>query len=425
MSYEEMLRRLLALRRFGMRPGLGGVRALLERLGRPEAGLAVVHVGGTNGKGSTVALIEATLRAAGRKTGMYTSPHLLRFTERIRIDGEELAGDAAAALAERVLAASGEGTHGDGGDGDGEATFFEVVTAMAFLAFAERGVDVAVVEVGLGGRLDATNVIERPLATVVTSIGLDHMDVLGATLTAIAREKAGIWKPGVPAIFACADAEARAVLAAEAARVGAPAAILGRDFDDAGLPPLALAGAHQRRNAALARRALAALPERLRPTEAALAAGFGGVRWPGRMEQLTPTVLVDAAHNEEGAQALAAALPAGPFTLVLGVVADKDPRAVAGVLAPRAARVIATAPPTPRALPAAALAEVVRALAPGVAVESAPELAAALRAAQGDGGGDARVVVAGSIFLVGEARRLLLGERADPLAVQDPVGQKL
>jgi dihydrofolate synthase/folylpolyglutamate synthase len=402
MTYEEMLQRLFALRRFGMRPGLAGVRALLAGLGHPERALCAVHVGGTNGKGSTTAFVEAALRAHGVRTGAFTSPHLLRFTERITIGGVELGRDQAADLAARVLAVGGE------------FTFFEIVTAMAFVAFVERDVEVAVVEVGLGGRLDATNVLERPLATVVTSVGRDHTDVLGETLTAIAREKAGIWKPGVPAIFACDDEAAATVIAGEAARVGAPAQRYGRDFDDAGLPPLGLGGAHQRRNAALARRALASLPSQFRPSAQALADGLARVRWPGRLEWLTPTLLVDAAHNEEGARALAAALPAGPFTLILGVVADKDARAIADALAPRAARVIATAPPSARALPATALAQLV----PGA--DSAPDLATALAMARGQ-----VTVVAGSIFLVGEARRLVLGEPADALPVQDPLGQKL
>jgi dihydrofolate synthase / folylpolyglutamate synthase len=398
MSYEEMLQRLLALRRFGMRPGLDGVRALLHALGDPQGALGVVHVGGTNGKGSTAAMIEAGLRADGRRTGLYTSPHLLRFTERIRVGGAEIARERAAALAERVFAVGGE------------YTFFETATAMALLAFAEAGVDVAVLEVGLGGRLDATNVVERPLVTLVTSIGLDHTDVLGPCMADIAREKAGIFKRGVPAIFACDDEDAREELLLRAEQVAAPAQLYGRDFDDAGLPPLALGGAHQRRNAALARQALRILGV----GDAAIAAGLSTVKWPGRLERLSASVLVDAAHNGEGAQALAAALPVGPFTLVLGVVADKDVRAIVEPLAGRAVRVIATRPASPRALPAAELAKLV----PGA--EVADDLAAALAMAAGD-----EVVVAGSIFLVGEARRLVLGEAADPLPVQDPVGQKL
>ncbi|HEY2746269.1 MAG TPA: folylpolyglutamate synthase/dihydrofolate synthase family protein [Polyangia bacterium] len=389
-----MLGRLVGLRRFGVRPGLDGTRALLAAVGNPERGLEVVHVGGTNGKGSTAAMIAAGSRADGRRVGLYTSPHLLRFTERIVVDGAEIGRERAVELAERVLGA-GEG-----------ATFFEVVTVMALLAFAEARVDVAVMEVGLGGRLDATNVVERPRCAVVTSIGLDHTDVLGPTIAEIAREKAGIWKPASAALFACADEGAAAVLQAEAERVGAaPIERFGRDFDDAELPTLALAGAHQRRNAALARRAL----ERLGVGTRAIREGLANVKWPGRMERLSPTVMVDAAHNEEGARALAASWPEGNWTLVVGVVAGKDARAIVAPLAKKAARVIVTAPPTPRALAPEELAR----LAPGATV--AQSLEAALAAAAGE-----RVIVAGSIFLVGEARRLVLGEAADALVAQDP-----
>ena len=399
MTYDEMLQRLAALRRYGMRPGLESIRALLAAVGNPERALAVVHVGGTNGKGSTAAMIEAGLRAASKRTGLYTSPHLLRFTERIVIDGREIDRARVAELAARVLAVAGE------------HTFFDVATAMALLAFAEARVDVAVLEVGLGGRLDSTNVIERPLAAVVSSVGRDHTDVLGETLPLIAREKAGIWKRGVPALFACEDEAAARVLDEEAERAGAtPIERFGRDFDDAALPALALGGAHQRRNAALARRAL----ELVGVDGRAIAAGLANVRWPGRLERLSANVLVDAAHNEEGARALAAAWPAGDWTLVVGVVADKDARAIVAPLVARASRVIVTAPPSLRALPPAELAKLV----PGATV--APDLAAALALADGE-----KVVVAGSIFLVGEARRLVLGEAADGTTVQDPVAQKL
>ena len=399
MTYDEMLQRLAALRRYGMRPGLESIRALLAAVGNPERALAVVHVGGTNGKGSTAAMIEAGLRAAGKRTGLYTSPQLLRFTERIAIDGREIDRARVAELAARVLAVAGE------------HTFFDVATAMALLAFAEARVDVAVLEVGLGGRLDSTNVIERPLAAVGSSVGRDHTDVLGETLPLIAREKAGIWKRGVPALFACEDEAAARVLDEEAERAGAtPIERFGRDFDDAALPALALGGAHQRRNAALARRAL----ELVGVDGRAIAEGLANVRWPGRLERLSANVLVDAAHNEEGARALAAAWPAGDWTLVVGVVADKDARAIVAPLVARARRVIVTAPPSLRALPPAELAKLV----PGATV--APDLAAALALADGE-----KVVVAGSIFLVGEARRLVLGEAADGTTVQDPVAQKL
>jgi dihydrofolate synthase / folylpolyglutamate synthase len=430
--YRRLLERMAARRRFGMRPGLEGMQSLLARLGNPEASLRVIHVGGTNGKGSTSAMIASVLRESGARVGLFTSPHLLRFTERIRYDGREIDRADAAELGERVLAAADD------------HTFFELATAMALLHFAERRAEVVVLEVGLGGRLDATNVFPQPLATVVTSIGMDHADVLGDSLTAIAREKAGIFKAGAPAIFAADDAGARAVLLETAERVGAPAQLFGRDFDARDLPSLGLLGAHQSRNAALARQALLALPAELRPTRRALEDGLARVEWPGRLEWLAPDVLVDAAHNEEGARALAASLPslvqARPITLVVGVVADKDARAILQPLLPLATRVIATTPPSPRALPAHELAAIVSSLAGehsaaanARAIDGAAASARAIDAAAANARAidspaealaaaraeDGVTVVAGSIFLVGEARRIVLAEPADELAVQD------
>jgi dihydrofolate synthase/folylpolyglutamate synthase len=415
-TYRALLERLFALRRFGVRPGLDGMRALLDGLGRPERELAAVHIAGTNGKGSTAAFAEALLRADGRRTGLYTSPHLLRFTERVRVDGEELGEDEAAELGERVLAARPE------------STFFEVATAIAFLAFRARGVEVAVIEAGLGGRLDSTNVIERPLATVVTGIALDHADVLGPTLVDIAREKAGIFKPGAPAVLACDDAGARAELERVARAVGAPLVRLGVEIEAARTPdglryrgpggpldtvPLGLDGAHQARNAALALAALASTP--LAPSDAARRRGLGAARWPGRLERLAPDLLVDAAHNPDGARVLASELrqiAAGRgVALVFGAVADKDAAGMLAELAPLADAIVLTRPPSPRALDPEAL----RPLAPGARV--VPDPAAALAAARRPGG---LAVVCGSLFLVGQVRGLVLGERADPIVVQDP-----
>ncbi len=431
MTYREALERLFALRRFGVRPGLDGVRAALAAVGDPHRGLSIIHIAGTNGKGSTAAFAEAVLRAAGRRTGLYTSPHLQRFTERIRVDGAELAQAEVAALAARVL------------DAAPTATFFEVATVMAFLAFAERGVEVVVLEAGLGGLYDSTNIVESPLATVVTGVALDHTDVLGPTLAHVALQKAGIWKPGAPAVLACDDAGARRLLEDEAQRVGAPAYVVGRQIEvmaevmagatslgdslvyrGPGGPltvdRLALAGEHQVTNAALALAAVALAAERARwpISDEARVRGLSTARWPGRLERIGD-VLLDAAHNPDGARALARSLPrlaAGrPVTLVFGVVSDKDAAAMLAPLQPLVARVILTSPPSPRARDP----ETLRALAPGATVF--PSVAGALDAACA---GNGLVVVAGSIFLVAEARRLLTNEPSDPLVVQDPL-QKL
>jgi dihydrofolate synthase/folylpolyglutamate synthase len=419
-TYREALERLFALRRFGVRPGLEATRAALAAVGNPERGLGAIHVAGTNGKGSTAAFLESALRSGGRKTGLYTSPHLARFTERIRIGGVEVGEDETAALAARVLAIECERP----------LTFFEVVTVMAFLAFRAHGVEVAVIEAGLGGRLDSTNVLDAAVATVVTGIALDHTDVLGATVQAIAGEKAGIFQRGVPAIFAARDPAALDVLIDRARAVGAPAEWPGQGFDfDArdghvcfradGRAPfdadLGLRGAHQGANAALA---LAALRHVAPPlADEALARGLAEARWPGRLETVAPDVIIDAAHNPDGARALAAALPpyaAGrPLTLVLGVVSDKDAAGMLAILRPLAAEIVLTRPSTPRARDPNEL----RALAPEAHV--APSLADALALARSLARGP--IVIAGSIFLIGEARALLLGERVDPLTVQDPM----
>jgi len=419
MTYVEALERLFALRRFGVRPGLETTRRLLSSLGHPETAFSVIHVAGTNGKGSTAAFAESLLRAAGVRTGLYTSPHLSRFTERVRVDGVEISAATAAALLDEVFAIAGE------------ATFFEVVTAMALLAFARAGVKVAVLECGLGGRFDSTNVITAPLSTVVTGIAADHLDVLGPTLADVAREKAGIWKPGVPAVMACDDPAARLVLRSTATVVGAPISEWGVDLslDEAGdyVGPggplgrltVGLRGAHQRRNAGLALAAVSLAADRggFLISDENRRTGLRDVRWPARLELLAPDVLVDAAHNAKGATSLAVELPAiaagRPITLVVGVVADKDARAILAPLLPLAARIVCTTPPSPRALSAGDLA----ALCQGETVSDPTEALATAR------DGRSLVVGCGSIFLVGELRRILLGEPSDPLAVQDPAAR--
>jgi dihydrofolate synthase/folylpolyglutamate synthase len=321
-------------------------------------------VGGTNGKGSVAALCESALRAdaAGRRVGLYTSPHLVSFAERIRIDGRPAPDDAIVAAAERLLPAI-ERTG---------ATFFEATTAIAFLCFADAGVEVAVVEVGLGGRLDSTNVI-TPLATAVTNVALDHTQYLGESLEAIGREKAGIFKPGVPALTGEADPAVLEVLRRRAAEAGAPFSALEErvravdvetglagtrvSFDSAawGRRELAvpLAGAHQGRNAVLAAELLSLLPAPLRPAWEAVERGFAGVRWPGRLqvEVLRGTTwLFDVAHNPAGVAVLVEALDGLdlPRRLVLltGILADKEWSGMLGPLLARADAAILTTPPT-------------------------------------------------------------------------------
>ena len=405
MSYAEALAQLASLQGFGVRLGLEGMEPLLERLGHPERRLNVFHIAGTNGKGSTAAFLDSILRQAGYKTGLYTSPHLCRFTERIRISGAEISESEVAEMIGALLACRGD------------ATLFEVTTALAFKSFVDHGVDFALLETGLGGRLDATNVISAPLATVVTGVALDHTEVLGSTVEEIAREKAGIFKAGVPAVIACRDERAEAVLCEVAQRVGAPARLFGRDFF-ASSAPLGLAGSHQRVNAALAVEALAAagLSIERRATER----GLASARWPGRLELLAVDLLLDAAHNPEGARSLAEALPAlsagRAVTLVFGVVEGKDARGLLEPLLPLADRVIFTTPRSDRARDPRSLAALAGSLGRSDATVE-PDL---LRAVERARDGRCLVVAAGSLFLVGAVRALVTGEKTDPPGVQDP-----
>jgi len=416
--YAALLRRLDGTRSLGVSLGLERTRAALARLGNPERRVAAVQIAGTNGKGSVAAMTDAILRAAGIRSGLFTSPHLVRFTERIRIDGREIDGDHLAQLYDAV-AATGI-----------PLTYYEIGTVLAFLAYAEAGVELMVLETGLGGRLDAATTCQ-PCATAITSIGFDHAELLGDTLAAIAREKAGIAKAGVPLLLGPLVPEADQAIAAVAAEIGAPVLRLGRDFGEAPVPS-ALPGAHQRPNAALAvalSRAAASHLGRPLPVAGAgagpdpVAAGLASVVWPGRLEWLGPDVLLDCAHNADSARTLADALdalPRRPRALVVSVVAGKAVRDMLALLAPRFDVVVATRSPSPRALSPE---EVIAALRPDttarvLAAEDALSAMAAARAAAGPG---SLVVVAGSIFLVGDLRAALTGEPRDPVATSDPL----
>ncbi|HSS00821.1 MAG TPA: cyanophycin synthetase [Kofleriaceae bacterium] len=414
MTYAELLAQLLPARRFGVVFGLSRMRGILDRLGAPDRRLGdVIHVGGTNGKGSTVAMIEALVRATGRRVATYTSPHLSCLRERIVVDGEMISEPAIVAAAERV--------RGAGGD---ELTFFEQVTAIAMVAIADAAVDVTVLEVGLGGRLDATNVVD-PAVAVVTGVALDHEAILGGTVAAIAVEKAGIWKPRRPAIIGASGLPEAVPLLVDAAHAAGALPVVVDDAAIAAVPPVGLPGAHQRRNAAAAIAAVRALG--LPVADDALAT----VRHPGRFEvigpDLTPAgvphVILDGAHNPHGAAALADALRERGErpVLIIAVSSDKDVAAIVAALAPAVRAVIATRYQQERALDPTALAAV---FAPWCApagqlvdVDTAPDLRAALAAASAH---RAPILIAGSLFLVGEARTLLLGAPTDPVRVSDP-----
>jgi len=320
LSYAEAIEFLFP-RTTTIRFGLDTTRALLDELGRPHEVFASVHVGGTNGKGSTASLCAAALQAAGFRVGLYTSPHLVSFRERIRVDGVPVAEEAVAMWTARLRPAI-EAC---------EATFFEATTAIAFADFAARGVEVAVVEVGMGGRLDSTNVI-RPLVAGITKIDYDHMKYLGDTLPKIAREKAWIAKPGVPLVIGeerprivtVLEREARAAVAA--ADPAGEAVLRVVPAGQRWTGPLALAGPHQRRNAAVAAAILEALPERWRPAPAVVAEAFARVRVPGRVDRRGKW-LFDVAHNPDGIRALVATM-AGldlprPIHALVSILGDK------------------------------------------------------------------------------------------------------
>ena len=419
MTYAEAVARLLALRGgeyAGMRPGLERIEALLDALGHPERGFTLAQVGGTNGKGSISAMLAAMLRADGRRVGLYTSPHLVSFRERIRVDGEAIAEDAVV----------------DGVEALGtliarvDATVFEASTALALDHFAHERVDVAVLEVGLGGRVDSTTV-GRPVVAALGPIDFDHREFLGDTLTAIATEKAAIFRSGT-AISAAQPAEAEAVVVGHAARAGVPLLMEGRELSvtlrarslegqriDCAGPGwrlddlrLGLLGTYQPGNALLA----VAAARVLDVGEPAIREGLARARWPGRFEVRRRDggwLVLDGAHNPAGARALAESLETyfgeASMTLVIGVLRDKD---AAGILRPllrRARRVILTAPGSPRAAAPDDLRAMIPASVPAVV---APSVGTALAVAE-EGSRPSVVCVAGSLMLVGDALRHLDG----------------
>ena len=418
-SYAATLERLLSLGRFGVRMGLERMEQALEQLGRPHHHLAAVHLAGTNGKGSTAAMLERCLRHAGLRTGLYTSPHLSRFTERIRVEGREISREAVVQLASRVLPHQ-------------QLTFFEVVTAMALVHLAQQRVDLAVVETGMGGRLDATNVV-RPQVTILTHLGMDHTEVLGPDLESIAREKAGIIKPGIPLVCAPPPTpEIERFLGRRCRQQGAELLLAGRDFELTQTADGArfqmqgwqldglrwnLQGEHQAENAALCLAAIHCLRRRGYAVRARDArAGLEQVRWPGRMEWIGDHLL-DGALVPGGARALAravAGLKQAPFCLIMGLMGhhQRDLPAMLQPLLPLAQRVIFTRPVGRQqfADPSELAAQVPGAL-------SAPDLASALALARQTGRPG---LITGSLYLVGEARALLAGEAVDPVLTADP-----
>jgi dihydrofolate synthase/folylpolyglutamate synthase len=401
-TLAETLPRLYARVPFGVRLGLDGMLEACRAAGHPERVFEVVHVAGTNGKGSVSAMVASIARASGARTGLYTSPHLGRFAERIQIDGQPILDS----MLEPLLA--------DTLDRAPELTFFEVATLTAFRAFREAKVDLAVLEVGLGGRLDATNVVPCPRAAAITRIALDHTERLGPTIDLIAREKAGIAKPGLKLVLGPLAPEARVAIEEVARAAGATTRRADLDplaVDFAQTGRIGLAGAHQRENAKVAY----VLGELIGATPAERAAGIAEARWPGRLETISlpeGEVLLDAAHNPDGIEALGRHLATlgkarAEIAVVFGVLADKDWTVMVDGVARLGDRRVYVRPRGRAAVEPARLVE----RHAGDVASSAMEAIAIARAQVGEGG---LVVVCGSILLVGEARAALLGLERDP-----------
>nr|NIS39968.1 bifunctional folylpolyglutamate synthase/dihydrofolate synthase [Desulfuromonadales bacterium] len=420
MDYRGSLDYLYGLQRFGIKLGLDNIRALLDRLGNPQRGLTVVHVGGTNGKGSVSAGLAAILSQAGCRVGLYTSPHLLSFTERIRVDGEAISEIEVARLTHELRRLARQIP----------ATFFEFTTALALCHFQRRRVDVAILEVGMGGRLDATNVVD-PCLTVLTPVSVDHAEHLGDNLAAIAGEKAGIIKRNVPVVCAAQAPEAMEVMRRRARLQNAELNVCGESFrfcladgnfdfvgPDGKMAGLQtnLAGAHQVENMTLAVAASQILSRQGIPCdEQAVRRGLLRVEWPGRLEWWRGgrDVLLDGAHNVAGMKALAAYLhtlsPRPRLRWVAGFKGDKDYRGLLAGLTPLVQHVYACEPPSEVAVGRTEIVAAAESL--GTAAQEFSSVDDALAAALRDRSAGETVLVAGSLFLVASARQYLLARK--------------
>ncbi len=441
MDYIDSLRYLYGLAdfersgRFADRPDLAPMRALLAELGDPQLGRVTVHIAGSKGKGSVAAMVESILRAAELRTGLFTSPHLHRFPERIQIDGQPVStAEFAAGMTEvraaieRVQAANPQRA----------LVTFDALTALGFWLFREHEVEAQVIEVGLGGLLDSTNVFDAKECSVITNIGLEHREILGNTVAEIARQKAGIIVPGGPVVMAPQRESAAEVIREVAAEKGAPltevALVCNLRRDSAGSDQqtfrlrtptrgytikLPLVGKHQLDNAATAVLAVETLAKAgVQVDEEAVKQGLEKVKWPARIEIVKhrPLIVVDSAHTADSARslrdALAEYLRVDHATLVIGVMGDKDLEGLAMAIEPVARRVIATSADHPRALAAESVARVFRELGLETFVE--PKLGAAIDMATSLSTGSDPVVILGSIALAGEARAHILGLERDP-----------
>lgn len=417
MSFAEALEKLYARRRFGIRPGLERIADLLDRLGNPHRLFRTIHVVGTNGKGSTSAFLSSILTAAGYRTALFTSPHLVNFSERFRINGREALNSRLAPLLETVLEKAPE-----------EATFFEIVTALGALYFADEGVEIAVMEAGMGGRSDATAAFSG-IMTVLTPVSLDHCDYLGATIADIAAEKVSIAEPGTPVVCGIQDTSAMETVAALCRRASNQLYKQGVEFearrtahcllsyhgiqsDYEHMRP-GISGRYQIGNAALALAAAeitALLGMKITPD--AMKTGIEAASWPGRMEQVSenPRILLDGAHNLAGMSALVEALEDLEYSrllVVIGMMRDKDQEAMLALLAPHADCIHTVTPAVERATLSSELAELCH--RKGIACQDSGSVASGMEQAGQQARPGDLIVVCGSLFVVGEAKAHLAG----------------
>ena len=430
-SYQETIDYIYALQKHGIKLALSNSVRLMELMGNPQQKFRAVHVAGTNGKGSTSMFIASMLMAAGYRVGLYTSPHLVSFTERIRINNVPIPEARVVELAQQVRSGC-RGTCAADGSGPMSPTFFEVTTAIAFAYFAGEGVDIAVIETGMGGRLDSTNVV-MPLVSIITNIDLEHTEFLGGTLDRIAGEKAGIVKPGVPVVTGAMQPEALSVIEREAEARGARVYRLSKDFMPADIRQggaqrfeyrgirnhysaltINMLGRYQVDNACLALAAIECLRAAgVAVDETALRRGLEKARWEGRMERVSerPDVYLDGAHNPASAQRLAETIrdlksSYRKLVLVIGILGDKDYRGIVDALVPLVDRVVVSKPHYSRALEVRVLAEEIRKLHGSVA--AAETIGDAIALARGAAESDDMILVTGSLYVVGDARALLV-----------------
>ena len=418
MNYDQALAYIHAVHWQGHKPGLDRIRTLLEALGNPHQKLQFVHIAGTNGKGSTAAMVDSCLRAAGYKVGMFTSPFINRFNERIQVNGVPIPDQDLVQLVEQVQPAAQAM--------EDVPTEFELITALGMLYFVQQNCDIVVLEVGLGGALDSTNIIPPPACAVITALGMDHVKELGPTLADIAAAKAGIIKPGSPVVSYGGEPEADKVIADTARAQGAPLTVVdfsrlqlrsasldGLVFDFDGLEGLTLPflASYQARNAAVAITALRALRGRgWNISDQAIRQGLAQVRWPGRFELLRrdPPFLLDGSHNAHGMRATVASLrerfPGEKFVFLISIMADKDWDKMLQLLLPLAKCFVTVTAPSPRAIPAPDLAAQIRAM--GGAAEPADTIPAGVARADALAAGGP-VAALGTLYFSGDVRRAL------------------